>query len=208
MPGSTGTIREVDWQEYAETFPSRYVAPSPSDRIIAGELSRLPSGSGLDVGGGVRGTAYLWSWASECLLLDPCVRSRLPSVGWDGVGPRSFDAVVARGSLNYLSEAQIRAAALAVREGGLFAFNTFARPSEGSRRYSSKVGAGTERYRPVPGGRFGMIEHILEPDEGDPVVHWFLYYPVQFLRDLASSCGLKCEVLESGNTAVFLCRRR
>ena len=207
MPGSTGTIREVDWQAYADVFPDRYVRPSRSDALISAELEALPSGRALDVGGGVAGTAYLRRWASEYALLDPCVRSDLPCVGWDEVAPSSFDAAVARGSLNYLSLGQIRAVARSVRPGGVFAFNTFVRPSEGSRRYVSRTGAGTERYRPVPGGPFGMVEHVLEPDGGDPIVHWFLHYPTLELEDLVVSAGLSFDVVRSGNTAVFVCRR-
>lgn len=208
MPGPTDTGYDgIDWQAYADVFPDRYVKPSRSDGLIAAELARIPPGRGLDVGGGAGGTGYLWDWAAECLLLDPCVRSRLPATSWDEIRPDSFDAVIARGSLNYLSEDQIRALARSVRAGGLLAFNTFARASEGSRRYSSRAGSGTERFRPVPGGQFGMIEHVLEPDGGRPVVHWFLQYPVRFLRDLLSASGLECELHEFGNTVVFLSRR-
>jgi len=208
LPGRTGTgCKGIDWQTYADVFPDRYVQPSRSDALIAAELWKGDQGRGLDVGGGVHGTKYLWTWASECFLLDPYVRSDLPSVGWDGIKP-TFDAIVARGSLNYLSFAQIGVLASCVRDGGLLAFNTFVRPTEGSRRYVSRTGSGLERFRPVPGGPFGMVEHVLEPDGGEPVVHWFLYYPVESLRELITAAGLGCEVLESGNTAVFLCRRR
>lgn len=210
MPGSTGTTpdaRGVDWQSYADVFPDRYVRPSASDAVISGELSRRPPGRALDVGGGVRGTAYLREWASEYRLLDPHVRTDLPSTTWDEVLPRSYDAVVARGSVNYLSWDQIAALASSVRDGGLMAFNTFLRPASGSRRYSSRSGTGTERHRPVRDGAGWVIEHVLEPDGGDPVVHRFRWHPVPRLVLEISSAGLSCEVMRSGSTAVFLCRR-
>lgn len=207
MPGSERAIHSVNWQRYAGTFPERYLRPSWSDSVIRAELGRRPSGRALDVGGGPWGTRYLRGWASEYRLLDPHVHSILKSVGWEDLPGEGFDAVVARGSLNYLTEDEIAALAGCVRRGGLLAFNTFVRPTAVERRYVSKDGAGTERSELVAKGPFGMVEHTLEPDGVDwKIVHSFFHYPLRFLLALIEPAGLVCEVSSRGNTAVFLCR--
>jgi len=208
MPGSERAIRRVNWQGYASTFPERYLAPSRSDAVIRAELGRRRSGRALDVGGGPWGTRYLRAWASEYRLLDPYVHTVLKTVGWEDLRTEEFDAVVARGSVNYLVEDEIAALARCVRAGGLLAFNTFVRPSTVERRYSSRTGQGTERTRLVPGGPYGMVEHVLEPDDVDwRIVHSFFHYPVRALHGLIGSQGLTCDVELRGNTAVFLYRR-
>lgn len=88
------------------------------------------------------------------------------------------------------------------------AFNTFLKPSEGERPYFSRTGSGTERYKFLPDeGPFGMMEHALEPEGENPIVHTFHYYPPDYLEDMFSAEGLSCKVERHGNTGVFFCER-
>jgi hypothetical protein len=209
MTGSNTITRRIDWQAYSEVFPERYVLPSKSDAFIQEKLQHIRRGRALDIGGGVTGTGFLLNWALQYRLLDPFVDSNLHSTNWElespprGI-PRSYDVVLARGSLNYLSVPQIRLAANLTR--GVFAFNTFKHPSNGERQYSSKTGSGIERYEFFNGaGPFGKIVHTLCPDNDTPIVHEFFYYPVNFLVNILQSEGLSCEIQEFGNTVVFFC---
>lgn len=209
MTGSNTTTRRIDWQAYSKVFLERYILPSKSDAFIQEKLQHIRRGRALDIGGGVTGTGFLLNWALQYRLLDPFVDSNLHSTNWElespprGI-PRSYDVVLARGSLNYLSVPQIRLAANLTR--GVFAFNTFKHPSNGERQYSSKTGSGIERYEFFNGaGPFGKIVHTLCPDNDTPIVHEFFYYPVDFLVNILQSEGLSCEIQEFGNTVVFFC---
>lgn len=193
--------RNIDWQLYSLLFPNRYLLPSKSDSIIKSALVGAGFENALDVGGGVYGTRYLWDAVSKTFLLDPYVHTSLPTIRWDELSDKTFDVIVARGSFNYLVPEEIKT--LAKRFNGIFAFNTFIRPSEGERRYESKSGAGVEKFSLVSGGDFGMIEHSLKPDDEDwQMVHRFFYYPEHFICSILS----RCDIVKYGNTAVYLVR--
>ena len=195
------------WQAYQDIFPSKYIQPSNSDRIISKALNKLPPGKALDVGGGVNGTQYLIDWSNSYSLLDPYVLSKLPQIQWDNVTIDLFDAVIARGSINYLVPNQIKQLLQSIKNGGLLAFNTFLNMKEGERIYISHNDSGFEKSRIIDGGLFGMIEHTLEPENSLPIIHSFFYYPSEWFLDIIKSVGLQAKIIKNKNTAVFLCWR-
>ncbi len=217
MPGSARTTRNIDWNEYEDTFPAKYVNYSQfSDKLMEDAIgSKVANAghpiSGLDVGGGLLGTRYLVKWTKSYSLLDPFVESHLPQICWSDLEARTFDVVLARGSINYLTQYCIKQLADAVQEDGLFLFNTFIQPpsEQMERLYHTKTSSfGSERARMVTGGPFGSVEHTLYPNEKDYcIVHTFYYYPLSFLRELLEESGLKCDLYKDKNTAVFICRR-
>ena len=67
-------IEQVDWEEYADTFPDRYLDHSRFDDEVKTVLDGLAGNDGLrvlDIGGGKNGTAYLDRPNTVVWLLDP-----------------------------------------------------------------------------------------------------------------------------------------
>lgn len=217
MPGSKRTIHRIDWNEYSQIFPLHYVEPSGSDITMKWVLSKEKPGKAVDVGGGVNGTPYLIDWADDYTLLDPFVQSKLLNITWNDlyssrVRGNSFDVILARGSINYLSEDLIATLADTIVKGGIFVFNTFINPPSDKmeRKYTSKVGKGIERAELVRGGPFGKVRHELSPDDEDySIIHTFHYYPISLFKEvLGDGEWFDCKVFKSNNSAVFVCRRK
>lgn len=196
------------WQMYRQIFPKRYLEGSESDVFMKAELDKLPSGTALDVGGGVDGTSYLLEWANAYWLLDPYVDSSLTPCDYEDLedeeNPQIFDVVLARGSINYLKEEEIVNVALAAKR--LFIFNTFKTPTVQERNYETLQGhKGKEKSVFVKEiGSFGGIEHTLKPASGVEIVHSFYYYPPDFFEGLLN-LFMDLEMHEFGkNSVVFV----
>lgn len=199
--------RKLDWNEYTSWYSDRYIKPSESDSIIYDKLPKHID-TAIDVGGGVRGTYYLK--ADKHLLLDPYVKSSLQTIDWDDVNPNCADVIIARGSINYLTEQEIKKLIKALRGGGVFAFNTFATPKTGRRRYfNSYSGSGVEYYKFVEDiGEYGSIEHTLEPDMTNwKIVHTFYYYPHKVFLNLALDECCSLTTVHNNNTDIHFVRR-
>lgn len=207
MFGFVKTYQKINWQSYAETFPSKYVNHTKSDESVEKTINMLPNGSALDVGGGVSGTEYLKEWAVDYYLLDPYVRSSERQVSWLEVKNRKFDIILARGSFNYLSITEITTLLECIGERGAFFFNTFLTPKTGSRRYSSVSGQGIESFKFVSGKPFGKIIHTLAPDDSDVLIrHEFYYYPTEFLESIFKEHKIKWSLTKTNNTGLYMCR--
>ncbi len=126
--------RKVDWNLYREQFPARYWEEGEFDERLEqffGQVGKVSTA--LDIGGGVLGTRALKDFALRrqlvCDLLDPYVAALAPHFkaarNWGDVGPREYDVICARGSINYLSVEELRKVRAMMSPGGCFVANTF-----------------------------------------------------------------------------------
>lgn len=208
-------MQRVDWNTYADTFPTRYLEHGYFDAFAKGVLQAAQPKRILDVGGGPSGTLFVREYLSEtpsasAVLLDPFVMMETPSYN-DHLTTlehcaTTFDAVVLRGSLNYLTIPEIDEVYAHMNQGGVLIANTFWRPPStqwSSRSYTTRNGdRGVERAR--YNNELGMVEHELRPDTGPMIEHRFYYHDPAELQ-----ARLSGEVMTYGeNSAVLLALKR
>lgn len=159
------------WQQYKEIFPRRYHAPGHFDSVVEETIKWLRPANALDVGGGQDGTQVLKASNVPTYILDPYVNKppwMVEKVSWDC--GKHFDLIVARGSINYLIPAKIKAIGQLLSPKGVFVANTFKEPPStkwATRSYEK----GMERFRLR--GRF--VEHELVAKDAT-LAHTFPYY--------------------------------
>lgn len=170
----------VDWKNYRTTFPKRYIELSRIDDVVEEKVNDLKFGSKvLDIGGG-DGTNALKKRALEksisVLLLDPFVDPvywMQGKVDWEN--DIRFDLIVARGSINYLLENEIRKIP---KMGKFFIANSFKLPPSKKwteREYENAKGeTGIERFKYVSSKN--IIIHELICQDGKTISHSFFYY--------------------------------
>lgn len=191
------------WQDYANTFPDRYLqAPkqwAPIDTAITKwiverrELIRPPACC-LDIGGGPEGTqalkpitngkkpkGYVWG-------LDPHVTqaSWQEPIAWEQTKDNYFDLIIAKNSINYLTLAQIKRVVKMVSSGDIFLFNSFLQPTEIHRPFQNTKGgkSGVEHTHYNP--KTKKIHHTLdiEVPHKKTIKHSFNFYPEETFRTL------------------------
>ena len=186
--------RKVDWNLYREQFPARYWEEGEFDERLEqffGQVGKVSTA--LDIGGGVLGTRALKDFARRrqlvCDLLDPYVAA-LPehfqsARSWEDIGPRQYDVLVARGSINYLSVEQLRVVRGVMSPGGCFVANTFLKaPSTQLVRrkaFNAKGQEGFEESQLIG----NVVHHRVVFGEGLPegqgydVSHTFFFHPLE-----------------------------
>jgi len=109
------------WQNYRRLFPVRYLDHNQFDDYLIS--LPLKDKEILSVGGGVLKPSYL----KKVDLLDPYVADTdfTNQINWDS--PNKYDLIIARGSINYLSEEEYLKLGEFLKEGGELIFNTFLR---------------------------------------------------------------------------------
>jgi hypothetical protein len=168
------------WDKYRSTFPLRYLEKSYFDEYLETLIDQKGPQTALDIGGGVTGTAALNRSSLRAYLLDPFVNLKpdwvIENLNWET--DKTFDLVLARGSINYLSKDQVMRVPKLLKPRAVFLANTFLSPPPtewNGRPYRNAEGEmGTEfaRYRPST----GTVEHRLAPEKGEEIVHSFFYY--------------------------------
>lgn len=194
--------KKVNWEKYKEDFPSRYTKQdSYFDSIIIKALLNPSINRILDVGGG-HGTEAIKSEKVSVWLLDPNVPAKSWMEGnldWKEVEAFKFDLAIARGSVNYLTERQIR---IIPKISKLFLANTFSKPPSINwckRDYETTEGIkGQEWFRL----KDGEIEHKLIPDNGSEIVHNFFYYSEGQYKEMLP--GVKIEYYGSNSMSLRL----
>jgi len=137
----------------------------------------------------------------KCWLLDPFVDApdwMEGSVDWDT--NKQFDLIVCRGAFNYLQRKQILKIPGMLKPNGVFIFNTFYEPKNGSRRYeNSKSGVqGVEKFQRVG----DQIVHRLEPDGEDfAIQHKIKVRPVQ---EIVKLLGRSLAFVFLGHNTLFV----
>jgi hypothetical protein len=193
----------VDWEEYRETFPDRYLKPSVFDRVFNKMVQQRSAVAKrrlriLDIGGGLCGNSF--QAVGDYYLLDTGISSLVEKntiqVSWDEVLGIDYDFIRMRGSIAYLSEEELGVVASMLCHEAVVAFNTF-RTVGGPikvREYSSKNGGGTEIIEADL--KNGVIKHILNPDgvDGVFVSHFYIRTVEEYFDLLDPFC--KCSVVQ------------
>lgn len=114
----------INWNQYSE-FPIRYHFQNAVDIVIEKLLHK--EDTLLDVGGGI---GQDWVKKSKnAYLLDPYVELSDKYIGKDTYeSDIKYDFIVARGSINYLTEAQIKRLIRKLNICGAIILNTFGTP--------------------------------------------------------------------------------
>jgi len=184
--------KKVNWENYKEDFPSRYTKQdSYFDTIVVKAFADSSINRILDVGGG-HGTEAVKSDKVKVWLLDPNVPAKSWMEGnldWKEVEAFRFDLAIARGSINYLTERQIR---LIPKISKKFLANTFSKPPSihwQKREYETIDGTkGQEWFK----FKDGKIEHKLTPNEGSEIIHNFFYYSVEQYKEMIPGVKIEC----------------
>ena len=170
----------VSWENYRQDFPTRYLNTGFFDQYVENMLDAREYKQILDVGGGVEGTQVLKKATKATVyLLDPYVK-KAPS--WmknvtESDRFNKYDLIVARGSINYLTDNEIINIKNSLGRAGEFVANTFLTPppTEWTERpYETITGQkGIERVR--YSSEHKVVQHELIPEIGEKISHRFFY---------------------------------
>lgn len=183
-----------DWNLYRKQFPTRYWKQGLFDNKLIEKLNYWKSknkkiNTGLDVGCGTLGTLVFRDFSIEnnikVDMLDPYVDKKPDwmrnKIDWDSND--KYDIIIARGSINYLNEVQIKKLKLMLSDGGLLIANTFLSPPTkdwSERPATNEIGEiGLERSRLVG----NIVEHQIIFDNYK-VNHTFFYYTKEKYEEL------------------------
>lgn len=148
-------IKPVNWSKYYEMFPERYFGTRKELEEAYAYAEAHPELETLEVGGN-----------STCRLkynLDPNMEGET-IVTYDDLSTMRFDLVVARNSINYLSEEELGRVLNALGEGGRFIANGFAEaPSESIRCEEGRREVAVKRFD--EGLSAEVIDHFLIVDD-------------------------------------------
>lgn len=182
---------DIDWTAYRETFPDRYIQPGELDELVSQILLKFPKPPAmcLDIGGGTTGTSALRSENATAFTLDPHVSPppwQTP-ITWDT--KETFDLIVARGSINYLTVEELRKIPRLLKPQGRAIFNTFLTPKEISRPFHNSLSgtSGTEFTRIQKRGETETIHHTLQISGGQTIEHTFFHHPLKLLLSIFSN---------------------
>lgn len=188
----------IDWNQYKDIYPDRYLKPSMFDAKKHQFIDTLYFLNKrkplviLDIGGGKTGSIdFEQRDKNHVYLLDPYV-SGLPdkysgSIDWNTKFLK-FDIIVCRGALNYLSEQEIKLIPDLLKLNGLFLFNTFSKPTQTIRSYTKNgEHAGFEETRFIK--EKNIIKHMLIPHNGVSIIeHDIIYYSPEKIQELYKKC--------------------
>ena len=200
---------KINWNEYAKTFPDRYIKKGPFDDFISKMVRKAITI--LDIGGGTTGSlSPEQAYDNMVWLLDPNVTT-LPK-GYAGRATwydpsRKYDLIICRGSFNYLQNMQIRSIPNILTPTGCFIFNTFLEPREIFREYTiNGIKAGIEKTV-VQGDSIKTIHHYLIPHSGHPIHHMFIHYPDQIISRVFFK-GMYVQIKTDGNSAIYAVQQK
>lgn len=178
--GSPPNKTQQLWTSYRDIFPSGYIEPGYFDLVVRNLFEARRPNTILDIGGGVLGTEVLkQAQNAKVYLLDPNI-DQVPEwmagqVSWENFG--KYDMLVLRGSINYLHYSELADLTNMLNSGGVLVANTFLRPPSNEwteRPYRTLSGAeGIERARLLSPG---VVQHELQPNDGEKIVHHFNYF--------------------------------
>lgn len=147
--------KSVNWSKYYEVFPERYFGTREELEEAYAYAEAHPELDTLEVGGN-----------STCRLkynLDPNMEGET-IVTYDDLSTMRFDLVVARNSINYLSERELFKVLNALGEGGRFIANGFAEaPLESIRCEEGRREVAVKRFD--SGLSADVIDHFLIVDD-------------------------------------------
>jgi len=201
---------KIDWTKYSELYPDRYLKSSKIDKeidsvIISRDNSTLDI---LDIGAN-KGTEVLRKCADSedrCYFLDPFMKKPNwyhKQIIWNDLFnlEYKFDIIVAKNSLNYLTEDELKIIPRVLKPGGTFIANTFIHPREIDREFTNSKTGVTGREKTI--FKKGKIYHYLHI--GDNIIeHSFYYYDFNKLLEIFKGENLSFEITSPSSMIIKL----
>jgi len=206
LSGRNKALRKINWEDYNENFPERYLEKSMFDDIVINEIESLARKlkrkiNVLEIGSNKLIRYYGNRFINKYYVFDPNVNvtdRRVEAIGEKEIKSKDFDFIIMRNSFNYLNKNEIKYLVKSARKNkALVLFNTFKFPTIMDRLYQSKASNGVESSRYDE--KTGKITHTLSPKGKNFIIrHEFFYYPIKIIKQLFSP--LKLLIKEKENT--------
>jgi len=172
----------MNWNEYRKNFPDRYWKESFFDKLLLDFLSRENIKEVLDFGGGKYGTEILNNPVFSVYFQDPFVTK--PDWQKSPEPNQKFDAIVARGCINYLTLEEISSLKNRLKPNGYLIFNSFEKEPQAYEK--TFIDGKGEICLEKAYCKDGVVHHIIEKHE-ERISHTFFYYtPDQYHKALGS----------------------
>lgn len=179
-------VKPINWKEYDDTFPMRYISDNKLDHVVHDFVQRLDRRiQVLDVGGGVRGTRALNSPNVDAYILDPFVEGPEWVAGrarWETIADHFFDLAVARCSLSELGPFEVYQISKCADRfiANIFINSPFIEWRE--RPYTTRRGTtGIEKAKFDK--ETGLVTHVLMPEGKEPIRHQFYHHPPEKIQE-------------------------
>ncbi len=178
-------LKENDWNQYRNYFPERYWKYGSFDIYLEQNLPNLSGKNVLDIGGGIQATQILQKFDLIIDLLDPFINQKPDfinrQVNYNTLPVSFYHLMIARGSINYLTENEFNQLEASLHSTGIIIFNTFLKEPHSEwkeKSFKNLLGEkGIERSRLHQ----GMIEHELVFDNFS-IKHKFYYRSIDFFK--------------------------
>lgn len=161
----------MNWNEYRKNFPERYWKESFFDKFVFDFLMKGKAKEILDFGGGKFGTEILNKPEFSVYFNDPFVSK--PEWQKNPEPNQKFDAIIARGCINYLTLEEISALKNRLKPSGYLIFNSFEK--EPNSYEKTFIDAKGEVCLEKAYCKDGVIHHVIEKHE-ERIAHTFFYY--------------------------------
>jgi hypothetical protein len=198
--------KDIDWNDYNNIFPERYLKESEFDSVVKQEIKELNVKlkrkiSLLEIGSNKLIRYHDKNLINSYYVFDKYVMVDNPEViqiDEKDIPSTKVDLVVLRGTINYLNKDEIsRLREIIMKNKCILLFNTFKNPSVINRNYTSKTSQGTESTYYDTNKK--QITHILLPSGSDNAIkHSFFYYSLDDFKALLTPLNL--DIRESNNS--------
>ena len=195
----------INWETYNEIYPDRYIKKSSFDEKISYYISLYKEKINiLDIGGGKYGS-ITEIFPNHCYLLDPfikkCPKNYIGKIDWNS--NLKFDLIICRGAFNYLSIEEIGLINNFMNKGSVFLFNTFSKPTEGTRTFEKNgIIEGFEETIFID----NKLRHKLYRKNGDVIEHDILYYTSKQINEFFKDNLITKE--SNGNSDYYFIRKK
>ena len=203
------STKEINWGEYNDIFPERYLGRSEFDDLVKKEINLLKDNLGRKLNILEIGSNKLIRYNDQDLIdnyyvFDKYVEvddSKVIQIRGGDLLDKKVDLVILRGTINYLNKDEIeKLKQVIIKNRCVLLFNTFKNPTVIKRGYESKSSAGIESTSYDPNKK--VITHSLTPEDKDyEIKHEFFYYSLEDLKELLSELNLV--TIEKGGSLYF-----
>ena len=161
----------MDWNKYRKNFPERYWKAGHFDNYVINFLENKKISEVLDFGGGRFGTEVLNRPELTVYFHDPFVEK--PEWQKNPSENQKFQAIVARGCINYLTLEEISKLKDKMQSGGYLIFNSFEKkPEPYEKTFIDQKGEICLEKAYCEGK---VVHHFIEKHE-ERIVHKFFHY--------------------------------
>lgn len=201
---------EINWEKYLDLYPDRYIKKSKIDKKLKELLKQeIIDCEILDIGAN-KGTETLKETESykhaKLYFLDPFINKPEwyhKKISWEELfkTKQKFDIIIAKNSLNYLTEKELSLIPKILKDNGTFIANTFIHPKEINREFiNSKTGT---KGREKTVFKRGKIYHYLHIN-GNIIEHSFYYYDIYKLIEIFKKEKLTFEITSPSSMIIKL----